>query len=41
MELIHKYFPNLSNKQVKQFSELEKLYEYWNAHINVIMSAIK
>lgn len=36
MQLIHKYFPNLSNKQVKQFSELEKLYEYWNAHINVI-----
>ena len=36
MQIIHKYFPDLSNKQVKQFSELKKLYEYWNSRINVI-----
>lgn len=36
MQIIHKYFPDLSNKQLKQFSELKKLYEYWNSRINVI-----
>tara|TARA_B100001142_G_C14319743_1_gene649905 strand:+ start:427 stop:1041 length:615 start_codon:yes stop_codon:yes gene_type:complete len=36
MQIIHKYFPDLSNKQVKQFTELKKLYEYWNSRINVI-----
>lgn len=36
MEIIHKYFPDLSNKQVKQFLELQELYEYWNTKINVI-----
>lgn len=36
MQIIHKYFPDLSNKQVKQFSELKELYEYWNSRINVI-----
>ena len=36
MQIIHKYFPDLSQKQIKQFSELQELYEYWNTQINVI-----
>jgi len=36
MDIIHKYFPGLSESQIKQFSQLEKLYQYWNAKINVI-----
>ena len=36
MQLIQKYFPELSSKQVQQFIELERLYLYWNAKINVI-----
>ena len=36
MQIIPKYFPELSEKQIKQFSELQELYEYWNAQINII-----
>lgn len=36
MELIQKYFPNLSDEQLKQFEQLEDLYTYWNEQINVI-----
>jgi len=36
MELIKKYFPNLSDKQIEQFSKLETVYKEWNAQINVI-----
>ena len=36
MQIIHKYFPDLSEKKIKQFSDLKKLYEYWNSRINVI-----
>lgn len=36
MELIHKYFPNLSEKQVSQFEGLWDLYQEWNQKINVI-----
>ena len=36
MQLIHKYFPDLTEKQIQQFSDLESLYQYWNAQINVI-----
>jgi len=36
MQIIHKYFPELSEKQIKQFADLQNLYEYWNAKINVI-----
>jgi 16S rRNA (guanine527-N7)-methyltransferase len=36
MQIVHKYFSDLSDKQIKQFLELQKLYEYWNAKINVI-----
>ena len=36
MESILKYFPNLTEKQIKQFSELRDLYQHWNEQINVI-----
>ena len=36
MELIHKYFPELSDKQYAQFENIGKLYKEWNEKINVI-----
>ena len=33
---LHNYFPNLDENQLKQFNELQKLYAFWNAQINVI-----
>ena len=36
MELILKYFPDLSPEQIKRFEALESLYGEWNAAINVI-----
>lgn len=36
MELIKKYFPNISELQLKQFKQLKPLYEEWNSKINVI-----
>ena len=36
MDEILKYFPNLTEIQIKQFNDLEQLYYYWNAKINVI-----
>lgn len=36
MEIIRKYFPNLTASQVEQFTQLEMLYNDWNAKINVI-----
>ena len=36
MEIILKYFPNLSEIQIEQFSKLQGLYEQWNVHINLI-----
>ncbi len=36
MDLILKYFPNLSDEQKKQFEALYDLYIDWNAKINVI-----
>jgi 16S rRNA (guanine527-N7)-methyltransferase len=36
MELILKYFTDLTPEQVKQFSELEKLYKAWNLKINLV-----
>lgn len=36
MDLINKYFPNLTETQKKQFGALDELYNYWNAQINVI-----
>ena len=34
--IIQKYFPHLTELQVEQFSQLEALYNDWNAKINVI-----
>lgn len=36
MDLILKYFPNLSEIQVEQFAQLQSLYSEWNSQINVI-----
>ncbi len=36
MQEIRKHFPNLSATQIRQFEELQALYEHWNAQINVI-----
>jgi 16S rRNA (guanine527-N7)-methyltransferase len=36
MELILKYFPDLTPLQVKQFEQLQELYTFWNEQINVI-----
>ena len=36
VELIEKYFPNLTPEQKHQFSQLEDLYKEWNEKINVI-----
>ncbi len=36
IELILKYFPDLSERQKEQFVQLQDLYEEWNSQINVI-----
>lgn len=36
MELLHKYFPNLTEEQVAHFTALEGLYKEWNEKINVV-----
>lgn len=36
MDLILKYFPNLSERQKEQFAALPELYGDWNSKINVI-----
>jgi 16S rRNA (guanine527-N7)-methyltransferase len=36
MNLIIKYFPNLSEDQVSKFKQLESLYQDWNLKINVV-----
>ena len=36
MDIIHKYFKNLSPNQVQQFEKLQELYEDWNLKINVV-----
>jgi len=36
MDLILKYFPNLTDNQKEQFGRLKELYDHWNAQINVI-----
>ncbi len=36
MDILLKYFKNLSKEQVAQFAKLEELYKNWNAQINVI-----
>ncbi|MBT8394588.1 MAG: 16S rRNA (guanine(527)-N(7))-methyltransferase RsmG [Flavobacteriaceae bacterium] len=36
MELILKYFPNLTDSQISKFRTLEELYKDWNVKINVV-----
>lgn len=36
MELILKYFPDLTDTQINQFKMLEDLYKDWNSKINVV-----
>ncbi|MFC5196449.1 16S rRNA (guanine(527)-N(7))-methyltransferase RsmG [Bizionia hallyeonensis] len=36
MELILKYFPNLTEDQIAKFTQLEALYQDWNLKINVV-----
>jgi 16S rRNA (guanine527-N7)-methyltransferase len=36
IDLILKYFPDLTSEQQKQFAELQPLYTHWNSQINVI-----
>ena len=36
MDIITKYFPNLTEEQIAQFAALKDLYEDWNLKINVV-----
>ena len=36
VQLILKYFPDLTEKQIEQFSKLLEVYTFWNTQINVI-----
>ncbi len=36
ISLIKKYFPNLTEKQLQQFGQLQELYSFWNSQINVV-----
>ncbi|MAD98257.1 MAG: 16S rRNA (guanine(527)-N(7))-methyltransferase RsmG [Flavobacteriaceae bacterium] len=36
MELIHKYFKQLTDSQIHQFEKLNDLYQDWNLKINVV-----
>ncbi len=36
MDIILKYFPNLTESQIQQLEQLQPLYAEWNAQINVI-----
>ncbi|NNF82177.1 MAG: 16S rRNA (guanine(527)-N(7))-methyltransferase RsmG [Flavobacteriaceae bacterium] len=36
MEIIKKYFPDLTEVQESRFEQLGPLYEYWNSRINVV-----
>lgn len=36
MNIITKYFPELTSEQIGQFEKLEALYREWNAKVNVI-----
>ncbi len=36
VEIIHKYFPDITDKQAQQFDQLLPLYKEWNEKINVI-----
>lgn len=36
MDSILKYFPHLSEEQINHFRQLDELYRFWNAQINLI-----
>ncbi len=36
MDFILQYFPNLTSKQIQEFSSLQRIYSEWNEKINVI-----
>jgi len=36
MELIKKYFPDLTASQLEKMAQMEELYQFWNAKVNVI-----
>lgn len=36
MDLLQKYFPNLTEQQLVQFEKLQELYKDWNLKINVV-----
>lgn len=36
LELIEKYFPNLTAEQLSQYAKLQELYKDWNQKINVV-----
>lgn len=36
MDIILKYFPDLTESQRNQFAQLQELYTFWNSQINVI-----
>lgn len=36
MQIIKKYFPNLTETQTKQFAELQAIYTEWNKKVNLI-----
>lgn len=36
MEILKKYFPDLTEEQLEQYQQLPELYQEWNAKINVI-----
>lgn len=36
MDIIQKYFKNLSETQIQQFKKLQELYQDWNLKINVV-----
>ena len=36
MDILKTYFPELTEKQLQQFAQLQALYKEWNEKINVI-----
>ena len=40
MEIIRKYFSNLTDEQQYQFEQLAPLYEEWNVRISIIFMNI-
>ncbi|MCX7862204.1 MAG: 16S rRNA (guanine(527)-N(7))-methyltransferase RsmG [Bacteroidales bacterium] len=36
MDILHKYFPNLTPLQIHQYGQLFELYQFWNQRINLI-----